>query len=119
MSRDTLRTAAFKSRAARTETVTFDGETFEIHAPTVRTRARILERAGLTSSDEKKRDAGKLYAAAVLYCTFVPGTNDRLFEDGDFETLLDDQAGGLVDALAEVAVKFLNVASDSVAAKND
>lgn len=119
--REALRSAGLKSREAKRVTVVFEDQEYEVRAPSVRARAKILDRAGLTETDEKKKnkaDAGKMQVLCVIACTFAPGTDERVFEDADLETLLDDPAGGIVDALGEHALKFLNASADKDAAKN-
>lgn len=122
--RDGLRAAGLKSREGKKVIVTFEDQEYEVRAPSVRARSKILAAAGVVSADDDKKkkkdpDAGKMQVACVIACTFAPGTDERVFEDADLETLLDDPAGGIVDALGEHALKFLNASADKEAAKND
>lgn len=128
--REALRNLGLKTRAPKTETVKFDGAEYEVRAPSVRLRAQILIKAGVAEAaqnakkaaadkqPEKPQDLAKLQITAVIMCTFVPGTDERVFEDADFDQLANDPAGGLSDALAEPAIKFLNASMDKDAAKN-
>ncbi len=123
--RDALRAAGLKSREGKRITVVFEDQEYEVRAPSVRARSKILTAAGLVDTDDQKgkgkktqADAGKMQVCAVIACTFAPGTDERVFEDADVETLLDDPAGGIVDAVGEHALKFLNASADKDAAKN-
>lgn len=125
--RDALRGAALKSRVANSLVVEFEGNQYEVRAPSVRDRSSVFALAGVLDVDasSKKKgqpvrvDSARLQVAAVVQCTFVPGGDERLFELSDFEALLNEPAGGLVDALAEPALKFLNTSDDKDAAKKD
>lgn len=130
--RDALRTAALKTRAPKSKIVEFEGIAYEVRAPTVETRGKILERAGVLDDDAAKKakgskakhDAAALQVAAVIACTFVPGepgaeaSSETVFEDADVARLLIEPAGGIVDVLGEVALAFLNTSMDKTAAKN-
>lgn len=119
--REALRAAAFKTRVPTSIDVEFEGVKYEIRAPTVKARGKIFERAGMTETDPKakaKRDAAALQLFAVITCTFVPGTDERVFDDGDYEQLANEPAGGIADVLGTEAVKLLNASMDREAAKN-
>ena len=124
--RSALRAKALKPAAPRSCIVVFgeDKDEYEVRAPSVRARNTILGAAGALTVDNKdakasnKVDAARLQVAAIIACTFEPGTNERIFDVTDTEMLLDDPAGGIVDALAKPALDFLNAAGDKEAAKN-
>ena len=117
--RDAIRASAFQSRKAKSQIVNFEGVDYEVRAPSVRARARILERGGVLEEVDSKgkkaksKDVGALSIAAVIACTFVPGTDERVFDDGDFDSLLDAPVGSLVDALSTPAFDFLNTNKDT------
>ncbi len=122
--REALRNAALTTRPAKSKIVEFEDQKYEVRAPTVRARSAIVEKGSVELVKGKPRtDSGALTVAAVVHCTFVPSddgqvSNERVFEDADFERLLDEPAGGIVDALAEAAIALLNTSFDKDAAKN-
>jgi hypothetical protein len=133
--RDALREKALAGREAKAVLVEFEGEQYEIRAPSVRARNKILEKAGAYAaaadkSGKKQVDAAALQVAAVIACTYAPRTEEeirqgvepeRVFDDSDFEVLVNKPAGDITDALGEVAIKLVNVSAEKVRedAKND
>jgi hypothetical protein len=86
----------------------------EVRAPSVRARGAILRKAGMLAAekpggDEKQLLVEHMQVEAVLQLSFIPGTNQRVFEEADREAMLEQPAGGFVDQLAEVALPMLNV----------
>lgn len=82
---------------------------FEVKQPTVAARAAILKAAKAQGGDADKIEIGALQVEAVMRCTFVPGTSERVFEDADRDSLMQQPAGSFVDDLAAVALDLLNV----------
>lgn len=137
--KEKLRAKVLNDRSRRTQLVTVEdsegGEptVFAMIAPTIRARSKIYERAGAAAAakrggkGDKDIDIAALQVATVIQCCHEPQAEDevrqglppvRVFDDGDFEALMEQPAGGLVDKLAEVAMKLLNPESrDEV--KND
>lgn len=128
--KEKLRAKVLNDRARRTELVTVEdaegGEptVFAMIAPTIRARSKIYERAGAAAAaksrpgkPDREIDIAALQVATVIHCCHEPQGEDeirqglqpvRVFDEGDFEALMDQAAGGLVDKLAEVAMKLLN-----------
>jgi hypothetical protein len=126
--KDKLRAKVLNNRARRTELVTIEdaegGEptVFAIIAPSLKARSRIYERAGAMNAAKPGKakegvDIAALQVATVIQCCYEPQSEDeaqqglppvRIFDDGDFEALMEQEAGGLIDKLAEVAMKMLN-----------
>ena len=100
----------------------FDGEKFEIKQPTVATRGRIMKECKVPLTDDEdemasKIDYSEMQVWAVIYCTFVPGTNERVFTEADADLLRNQPAGSFVDEFAAEAMDLMNVAPEE-AAKN-
>lgn len=120
--RDQLRSLTVgKAKQFQKKLVTIDGAEFEIRQPSVAQRSALLRAAGMVSTDKDKKDGdmdfGLLQVLAVIKLTYVPGTNEHVFEAADKQSLLDQPANSFVDALSEVAMKLLNVEPEQ-AAKN-
>lgn len=82
----------------------YEGNTFEFRSLTVRERDEIREKA----TDGKGNIQGAVFQVwAIIYMTYVPDTDEKVFEEGDYESLMSQPAGGFVDALASEALKLL------------
>jgi hypothetical protein len=46
---------------------------------------------------------------AAMACTFVPGTNELVFCDEDYDALVSMPAGSVIDELSQTAAEFCNV----------
>ncbi len=80
MTRDQLRAALIgKKHVGKTALVTLFGVDIEMHQPTL---ASILD--SRNEDDDRRRTAD-----VFINYAFVPGTNERIFEDTDTETILN------------------------------
>lgn len=86
----------------------------EVREPSVALRARILKEAGVQGGDATRIDLAKLQVEAVLLCSFVPGTAERVFDDVDRDALLALPPGGFLDTISAVAMRFLNLDEDDI-----
>ena len=61
----------------------------------------------------KNLGSGDVNLELILYMamkqTYVPGTNERVFEPADYDTLKDQPAGGFVDQFGNAALELMNV----------
>jgi hypothetical protein len=55
-----------------------------------------------------KVNSALMQVLAVMRLTYVPGTDERLFEQADQDSLMNEESGGLVDVLGKAAVKLLS-----------
>ena len=96
--------------------VEWEGDKFEIRQPTVAMRAEITKKSleGFNrdaidgGSIVESIDPGRLQVYSVIYCTFVPGTDDLVFEEADFDMLRSQPSGGFMDLFAANATKLIN-----------
>jgi len=94
----------------------------EVRQPTIRERSEIgrqcvqvIEQGGRTATAV---DGFKLRLRSVLVCCYVPGTDERIFEDADLENLAGYPSGCYVDELAETALELQNLSDAEDAGKN-
>lgn len=87
------------------------GEEIVIRQPTVGERAEIFKRAGITAADPNHADLGELQVWSVIYCAYTKD-GERLFDEADYEALINSPVGGLVDRLAAEAMSIMNASSD-------
>lgn len=109
--RNQLRAKALETKTFKVETVVIDDVSYEVHQPSISARDGILKMAGIKSGKEAldSFELSKMLTTLVIYMTFVPGTEERVFEPADAEMLSGQPTGGLVDQLADVAQKLLNI----------
>lgn len=116
--RDALRAATVgASRARAGEVVEVNGAQIEVRKPTVAERYEIITNAAKDGG--KGVDLRKMHASALINLCYIPGTEDRVFEDADMKDLTDAEAGGWSDTLFEVAQKFLNVKASTLAKNSE
>ncbi len=97
--------------------VEIDGEAIdvEVRQPSVEQRSSIMKAAGVRADGEVLLD--QLQVAAVVNCTYFPGTEDRVFTGHDRDTLLGMPAGGWFDALAQAAIEMVNPDTEAIKKK--
>ena len=111
--RDEIRSATVGSpKIFRKEILEHNGTKIEFRQPTVRTRKEINDRSQKDAEGDNvigKIDLWSFMVWSVIYCSFVPGTNEKVFEDGDFENLMEQPAGGFVDEFSTKVGELMNV----------
>lgn len=90
----------------------------EVREPSIAARGAILKASKAASGKTDDIDIAALQLEAVVACTFVPGTQQPVFEAGDRQALLNQPPGGYFDELAAVALRLMNVESEKAAEKN-
>lgn len=104
--RDRLRTAAFSTEGAVKSTIlNFNGEEFELKAPTVGLRQDLLKKATVDGA----LDPIELYIWLAIECSCEPGTKNKIFADTDYNTFKGLYSGGFLDELIEVCPTLLNI----------
>lgn len=106
-----------KAREFKSQMVDIDGTQYEVRQPSVRERSAILQAGEVLSGDAKKMDMGRMQVQGIITCTYVPGSGERVFEQADFEALMEQPSGGFVDKLGEVVLTLMNIEAEK-AAKN-
>lgn len=86
----------------------------ELKQPSLKERASIIKAAKALSADASQVDLAALFAEAVVRLSYVPGTEVRVFNDADKESMLNSAPGSYVDQLGPEALKLLNVDSEAV-----
>lgn len=91
--------------------------TYEIRQPSIDARSAILTGAGAFNKS-KPTDTLKLQIHALVACAFVPGTDEKIFDVADFDSLKAQPTGSWADELSSVALGFLNVQQSEAAGKS-
>ena len=104
--RDALRSLTVgKSKIFKKEIVTVDGAEIEVRQLSVGERKRVLNR----SSKNGEVDPLDFQIWAIISTCYVPGTEEKLFEDTDYNVLSEQPTGGFVDELSKKAVSMLSM----------
>lgn len=123
--RDRLRSAVLGSRIELEEkTVEVDGLSFLLIEPNVKDRAAITAAAGITrqrfmktGETEATVDTARYAVMAIILCTYVPETRERVFQLQDEGDLLKRSSRDkFLSALGEAATDFLKATEEK--AKN-
>lgn len=102
--RDKLRQTAFK-RKFKSEIIKWEGVEYELRQPSIAGRNEIRKYANV----EDTAPISDFLVWCVIFFTYVPGTDVRVFDPADFDSLVASPAGGLVDMLSLKASAYLNV----------
>lgn len=108
-------------------TLEVHGEDVEVRQPTVAGKGRIIQKCKLSvddmpeqgESDEEsneqiaqvmmqKVNMSEMKTWAAIYCTYVPGTDERVFDEVDFDALMKQPAGSWADDLGTEAMQLMN-----------
>lgn len=102
MTRDQLREKALGiSRKPLSKVVEYDGAAYEVRQLTLRTRAETQSKyfkVGLKDG-ETSYDMLAQQVHSVIAATYVPGTDQKVFTEQDFDGLADGLTDGLADFL--------------------
>lgn len=85
-----------------------EGVEIEIRQPTVGSRSRIMSAAGVSASSQDLNDLAAIQIAAVVHCSFVPGTNERIFDAADRGVLEELPTNQWFDEVSGVALELMN-----------
>ena len=96
--RDVIRSATVGSKKQfRKKTVKIEHIEIEVRQLTLEeSDNNVMEAIDMTT---QKVDALKLKLKSVIASCYVPGTNERVFEDTDYDSLKSTAYGGYVDTL--------------------
>ena len=113
--RNALRSAILGSTPAfRKEIVTFEGNEYEVRQTTRKIRGELFKKC---TKENGQMDALEMLLWGAIFCTFEPGSNERVFEEADYAVLSEQPTGGIVDKLGKVAMELLNVEDESIEKK--
>ena len=94
----------------KTVPATVNGSEVELRQPTIKERSALRKRC--MSVDEEGKpdlDVFEFLIWAVIGYTYVPGTDEKVFSEEDYEALIELPAGGWFDELSEKAADLTNV----------
>jgi len=92
-----------KSKLFTTE----DGISIEVRQPTVGQRSRMLAAGGISAKSTDLDDIGAMQIAAVIECSYHPGTGKHLFEWTDEEVIKNLPTSAWFDDVAALAMNMM------------
>ena len=112
--RDKLRKATLGAPSVfKSEIVTFNGAKFEIRQPTIKARSNLRSRCTTVKGpSDVDFDMFEFLVWSVIANTYVPGTDDLVFDEADYDALVQNPTGGFMDQFSEVAAELMNVEPD-------
>ena len=114
MSRDKLRGLTLGKAKQKSVIADFGGARYEIRQPSIKTKVDVTARLDASANDIVK--GLEMLVWLVIKCTYVPGTDELVFEDADYEGLLGCPSGGFVEHFGNLALRLSDV---NVAEKKD
>lgn len=99
----------------------WNGKEFEIRQPSVSQKSKIMSKCRISIPEEEQDsenvggvttadfDYGEMQIWSVIYCTYVPDTDQRVFEENDKEMLAKQPSGSFVDQFGATAMRLMNV----------
>ena len=105
--RDQIRSATIGEKSEfKSKIVKYNGVEVEIRQPSVKSRKDIMAKA---MTDNGTVDFAEFLTFAVLFNTYVPDTNELVFEDTDYDALMAKPTGGFLDKFGSDAAELMNV----------
>jgi len=112
--RDKLRTSTLGAKTPfKKEIIEYDGNEYEIRQPTIRDRSELIDKCSkIDMMGNSKIDNMEFALWCVIRNTYVPNTNERVFDDQDYDVLSKMPTHCFVDHFSDVATRMLNVEID-------
>lgn len=115
--RDQMRAATLGSKNVfKSEILTHKGLKFEIRQPSIRGRQELRKRL---IDQEGTFDVFDALVWMVILYTFVPGTNERVFDEEDYDTIVAHPTGGYMETFSLTAAEFMNMDPEDIAKNSD
>ena len=110
--RDKIRSATLgKGNKLQSEIIQVNGVDIELKQPTVKVRNQLLYQAQTEQGDV---DFNDFLLRGIIQCAYVPGTNELIYEDEDYETMEGKPVNDFVDDCSNAVMRLLNVTPGDV-----
>lgn len=89
----------------------YNGVDVEFRQPTIRSRNTLNTICSKVNKEDGTVtvDVFEFLVWAVIQNTFVPGTNEKVYEASDYDSLVENPAGGFMDEFGAIAAELVNV----------
>lgn len=106
MNRNDLRSSILsKKQQLNKKIVEWEGSKFEVRQPSVKARNDLYRKC--LDEDGNMDMTAFLVWGAILH-TYVPDSEEKVFEDTDYDVLAEMPAGGFLDALSEAVSEVIS-----------
>lgn len=106
MNRNDLRSSILsKKHSVNKKIVEWEGNSFEVRQPSVKARNDLYRKC---LDEDGNMDMTKFLVWGAILHTFVPDTDEKVFEDTDYEVLSEMPAGGFLDTLSEAVSEVIS-----------
>lgn len=104
-----------QTRKADHEIVEWNGERFEVRRPTLK-QSKLVD-VGSKNKDGST-DSYRALVLGIIHTVYVPGTDQRVFDERDSDLLMDSDLTGYVGAFANAIKRLGTEATAEAAEKN-
>jgi hypothetical protein len=108
--RDKIRSATIgKKTQFRNKIFNYEGVEVEFRSPNLKDRKTLLNRA----KDEKgELDMINFIVYSVILNTYIPGTNEKVFDENDYDAMMNQSTGSFVDLFGTEIAEIMNAETD-------
>ena len=99
-----------KTVVRRREIVEYQGQEFEIREPSVEELEEI--RGRVFDPTKKNYKMAEYRVVGLIETLYVPGTDVKVFSDGDYDALMASPAGGPIELLSDKMFKLFSADVD-------
>ena len=93
----------------KSKTLNYKGFDVEFRQPTVKARRDLFDKS---ANDKGGVDILDFLVWGVIFNTYVPDTDELVFEDSDYASLVSKPTGGFMDLFGAEVSALLNVEED-------
>lgn len=105
--RDKIRSATLgKPVQFKSKVFTYEGVDVEFRQPNLKDRQTLINKA---RKSDGELDFVEFLVWSVISNTYVPETNEKVFEEGDYEVMIQQNTGSFVDQFGGEIASLMNV----------
>lgn len=109
--RDQIRAATLgKKTQFKSKEFDYDGIKVEFRQPNLKDRQMLINKA---KSKDGDFDFVEFLVWSVISNTYVPGTDERVFEAADYDSMVGKPTGSFVDKFGAEIAEIMNVEDDA------
>lgn len=104
--RDKIRSATLgKKTQFRSKIFEYEGFEVEFRQPNLRDRKALLDHA---KNGKGEFDMIEFIVWSVILNTYIPGTNEKVFDENDYEVMMQQNTGSFVDQFGTEISELMN-----------
>ena len=108
--REALRNSTLGERNVfKSKLIKYNGSEFELRQPSIKARNTLQRDCTTFSKGEADFNPFEYLVWAVIRNTYIPGTDELVFEEADYDTLVAKPPGGFMDLFGEEISLLMNV----------